>query len=348
MAITIRDVAQLAGVSPSTVSRTCNNHPSISTDTKEKVRAAIEQLGYVHSSSTIRSQKQENHDSKRHIKRMGVILTPSNLSNYENSFNMRALHSISLYCNRNNYSNTVISGETSHDILHNVKHITEYQDVDGFIILYSIPNDPVAAYLEETDLPYVIIGKAATSVQNTIYVDNDNLLAGQEATDYLFKLNHKKIAFIGYEPSFLFSFERQSGYQLSILQHGMTINPDYIVTDCTPPLTELCTVAKLLQDKEHPTGLVVADDTMAVAVIQLCYKLGLNVPNDISIIAFNNSLISVLTAPQLTSIDVNSSQLGSAAAAQLAENIEIPGRIAKKIIVPHQLIERQSATWLDN
>lgn len=348
MAVTIRDVAQLAGVSPSTVSRTCNNHPSISADTKEKVKSAIEQLGYIPSSAAIKSQKQENLDNKRHIKHMGVILAPSNFSNCENSFNLRALHGISLYCSRNNYSNTVIAGETIHDVLDNVKHITEYQDVDGFIILYSIPNDPVAEYLEESNMPYVIIGKAATYVKNTIYVDNDNLLAGQEATDYLFKLNHKKIAFIGYEPSFLFSFERQSGYQLSMMQHGMSINPDYIITDCTPPLTDLCTVAKLLQDSNRPTGLVVADDTMAVAIIQLCYKLGLNVPNDISIISFNNSLISVLTAPQLTSIDVNSSQLGSAAAAQLADNIERLERVSKKIIIPHQLIERQSATWCDD
>lgn len=347
MAVTIRDVAKLAGVSASTVSRTCNNHPSISDETKEKVKAAMEQLGYTPSTNNAKSANAKK-NVVSNIKHMGIILPPSNITNYENSFNLRALRGISLYCTKHGYSNSIITGENRHNLLDNVKIMVDNQDVAGFIVLYTSPSDPLIEYLHDNKVPYVMVGKSDTYSQTTIYVDNDNLIAGQDATEYLFKLNHEQIGFIGYDSKMLFSYERQSGYTLCMMQHGITVPPEYIITDNEPPLTEECSVARLLKSPNRPTAFVVADDTLAVAVLQLCFRLGLNVPNDISIMSFNNSLVSLLTYPQLTSIDINSIQLGEAAAAQLAERIESTSEtLAAKIIVPHSLIERQSCTWCD-
>ena len=86
----------------------------------------------------------------------------------------------------------------------------------------------------------------------------------------------------------------------------------------------------------------VSDDILAVSLERACLEVGLSIPKDLSIISFNNSLLARLTSPQLTSIDVNSCQLGIEAASQIINHMENPNLMATKIIVPHHLIERDS------
>ena len=98
----------------------------------------------------------------------------------------------------------------------------------------------------------------------------------------------------------------------------------------------------LLQSEDRPTALIVSDDLLAVSLERVCLECGLSIPEDISLLSFNNSLFATLTSPPLTSIDINSYQLGVEAAAQIIDHIENPNLVATKIIVPHQLIERAS------
>ena len=93
--------------------------------------------------------------------------------------------------------------------------------------------------------------------------------------------------------------------------------------------------------------MVVSDDIFAVALEQVCLRAGMSIPEDLSIISFNNSLLARITSPQLTSIDVNSYQLGIEAASQLMNHIENPNLLATKIIVPHRLVERKSCRAVD-
>ena len=99
---------------------------------------------------------------------------------------------------------------------------------------------------------------------------------------------------------------------------------------------------KLLEQKDRPTAVVASDDILAVALERTCIRLGLSVPADVSIVSFNNSLLARITSPQLTSIDVNSCQLGMEAASQLINHIENPNLLATKIIVPHVMVVRGS------
>ena len=88
--------------------------------------------------------------------------------------------------------------------------------------------------------------------------------------------------------------------------------------------------------------MLVSDDILAVALEKTCIGLGLSIPGDVSILSFNNSLLSRLTFPPLTSVDVNACQLGIEAAAQMISHVENPELVATKIIVPHHLVERES------
>ena len=99
---------------------------------------------------------------------------------------------------------------------------------------------------------------------------------------------------------------------------------------------------KLLQTSNRPTAFVVSDDLLALAVERVCAHVGLSIPNDISIIAFNNSLYAQLASPQLTAVDINSYALGREAANQILNHAENPNLSATKIIVPHTIVERSS------
>lgn len=337
MAVTIKEVAALAGVSPSTVSRTCKNNPSISEETKEKVRQAMQQLGYEPGPSAASAVL-----SSAPPKTIGIILPPSPKETYENAFYLEAIRGISKFCNSRQVISTIITGQDDQELFQVIQTMAQNGQVDGFILLYVKHEDPILEYLYNEGLLYVLIGKAYQYVNQTIYIDNDNLLAGQEATEYLLGLGHRRIAYLGSASSLMFSADRKAGYQLALTRRQIPLRPEYCLELSSVPKDNPRLLEKLLESPERPTAMVVSDDIFAVALEQVCLRAGLSIPEDLSIISFNNSLLARITSPQLTSIDVNSYQLGIEAASQLINHIENPNLMATKIIVPHRLVERES------
>ena len=335
MTVTIKDVAALAGVSPSTVSRTCKNNPSISSETKEKVRKAMLELGY-------EPNFQASNLASQNSRTIGIILPASAREVYENSFYLEAVRGVSHYCNQKQYMTTIVTGQDENEILQAVRSMSRSGKVDAFIVLYSRKDDPVIDYLFNEGLLYSLIGKATQYTNQSIYIDNDNLLAGQEATEYLYQLGHRRIAYLGSDSNLIFSADRKSGYLLALAKHGLLMRPEYCVEVANVSQNNTEEISALLLQSEPPTAIVVSDDILAVSLERVCLQNKLSIPEDLSIISFNNSLFARLTSPQLTSIDINSCQLGIEAASQIINHIENPGLVATKIIVPHHLIERDS------
>ena len=335
MAVTIKDVAALAGVSPSTVSRTCKNNPSISEETKERVRKAMAELGY-------EPNFQASNLASQNSRTIGIILPASAKEVYENSFYLEAIQGISHYCNGRQYMTTIVTGQDEAEILNAVRSMSRSGKVDGFIILYSKKDDPVIDYLFNEGLLYILIGKATQYTNQTIYIDNDNLLAGREAAEYLYQLGHRRIAYLGSDSSLMFSADRKAGYQLALASHQLPVRPEYCVEVKNVSENNEEAIRGLLMQKVRPTAILVSDDILAVSLERVCLENHLAIPEDLSIISFNNSLFARLTSPQLTSIDIGAGQLGSEAASQIINHIENPNLLATKIIVPHHLIERDS------
>lgn len=335
MAVTIKDVAALAGVSPSTVSRTCKNNPSISEETKERVRKAMLTLGY-------EPNFQASNLASQNSRTIGIILPASAKEVYENSFYLEAIQGISHYCNGRQYMTTIVTGQDEDEILDAVRSMARSGKVDGFIVLYSRKDDPVIDYLFNEGLLYILIGKATQYINQTIYIDNDNLLAGQEATEYLYGLGHRKIAYLGSDSSLMFSADRKAGYQLALASHQIPFRPEYCVEVKNVSENNEELLCRLLTQEDRPTAILVSDDILAVSLERACLENHLSIPEDLSIISFNNSLFARMTSPQLTSIDIGSGQLGSEAASQIINHIENPNLLATKIIVPHHLVERDS------
>ena len=136
--------------------------------------------------------------------------------------------------------------------------------------------------------------------------------------------------------------DRQNGYQLSLLLHGLPINNNYCVEMEGIYSNGYQNLIKLLQTPDRPTAFVVSDDLLALALERVCAQVGLSIPNDVSIIAFNNSLYAQLASPQLTAVDINSYALGREAANQILNHAENPNLATTKIIVPHTIVERRS------
>ena len=340
MAVTVKDVAKLAGVSPSTVSRVCNNNPAISKETRDRVRRAIEELGY----ELPVTQEAAAPAGTRHI---GIILPPSVKEAYENTFYLKAIRGISQVCNLRQVALSVVTGKDYEEVLQSVQTLHRSGKIDGFVLLYSRRSDIVLDYLCEQGLLYVIVGKPSELANQTICIDNDNLLAGREAADYLYNLGHRRIGYIGSKNEFLYAAERRAGYQLSLLLHQLEVRADYCVEMEGVHSEGTEELRALLQQQDHPTAFVVSDDMLALALERVCGQMQLSIPEDISIIAFNNSLYAQLASPQLTAVDINSSLLGQEAANQLINHAENPNLTTTKIIVPHTIVERSSCRRME-
>ena len=159
MAVTIRDVAALAGVSPSTVSRTCQNSPSISEDTKRRVRQAAKQLGYAMGGDPAQSPAPRT---------IGVILPPSAREVYENPFYLEMIRGINQFCNAHQYVSTIVTGRDNDEILAAIRLLVSTGAADAFILLYSRQGDTVIDYLVQANLLYVLIGKAYAYANKTV------------------------------------------------------------------------------------------------------------------------------------------------------------------------------------
>lgn len=334
MAVTIKDVAALAGVSTATVSRVCNGNASTARETRERVLKAIEELGYeVSSPSEPAVQPGMN---------IAVVLPPADRNAYENVFYLKAIRGISQVCNQRGVTTTVVAGENFEEILCSVQTLHRSKRAEGFILLYAKQNDVVVDYLCSQGLVYVVVGKVAELPDQTVCVDNDNIAAGRDATDYLYSLGHRRIGCISEKNNYFYSVDRRGGYQLSLLMHGIQPREEYAVQLEGIAPKDLEVLKNLLQKEDRPTAFVVCDDILAMALERTCAQLGLSIPKDVSLIAFNNSLYTRLSSPGLTCIDISAFELGEQAAAQLISHLENPDLAPIRAIILHKILEGES------
>lgn len=339
MAITIKDVAKAANVTPSTVSRVIADNPRISNKTKRKVRQVMEELGY-----------QPNYKARnlasRTTQTIGLVMPNSTDQVFQNPFFPEVIRGISKMAHMTEYAIQFSTGETEEEIYDGVVRMVQSGRVDGVILLYSRMNDKVRAFLEEKDFPYTMIGKPSYDVEKISHVDNDNFSAAKEVTEYLLQLGHTKIGFVGGNTSLMVTLDRQQGYETALKEAGIPICEEYIVHEDFLIEGGKQAIAELLSLKETPTALVVVDDLMAFGIINTLEEMGLRVPDDISIVGFNNLLLSEISQPPLTTVNINIFDLGYHAAKNLIEIINNPDEPAKRIIVPYQMTVRGSCKKL--
>jgi DNA-binding LacI/PurR family transcriptional regulator len=337
MSVTIKDVAKKANVAPSTVSRVISDSPNISEKTKRKVRKIMDEMGY-HLNLNARTLVQKSTQT------IGIVMKNSTSQSLLNPVFPELLSGISSLCHKQGFSICLTTGESEEDIFQDTVKMVQGKKVDGVIVLYSKRDDQVVPFLMKSGIPFVVIGKPVIEPNKMMYVDNDNFQAGKDATDYVIKRGHRRIGFIGGDPRFEVTVERLNGYKEAVRENNLDNRSEYIKN--FPYNRELGTQAieEILELAEPPTALIVTDDLNALIVLLALRELNIKVPEDISIVSFNNTMISILSTPPLTSVDIQTFQLGYEAARCLIEEIKDPAMFKKRVIIPAIIVERESCS----
>jgi DNA-binding LacI/PurR family transcriptional regulator len=336
MAVTIKDVAKLANVAPSTVSRVIANNPRISEQTKIKVREAMKYLGY-HPNVIARSLANRSSHS------IGIIMPSSAEKALLNPFFPEVIRGISTKSYEKKFALYLSTGITEQEIHEETIGMVQGRRVDGIILLYSRVDDKLMTYLLEQNFPFTVIGKPYKNADKISHIDNDNYKAAMDLTQYLIQQGHKRIAFIGGSLNLVVTTDRLLGYEKALCLSNLPLIKDYVVHEEFLKEGGRDAVSSLLSLKERPTALVVADDIMALGVLSVLSEKGIDVPGDISVVSFNNVMIAELLNPSLTSVDINIFRLGYEAANCLLEIIENHTKPKERIIIPHKIIKRQSS-----
>jgi DNA-binding LacI/PurR family transcriptional regulator len=335
VAVTIKDVAKVANVAPSTVSRVIANSPRISEKTKEKVREVMKQLGY-HPNFIARSL------ASQATRAIGLVLPSSTDIVSQNPFFPIVLGGLSDGAHSKQYALHMTTGKTDEEIFEGVVSMVQGGRVDGVILLSSRVEDPLVSYLLDQNFPFVVIGKPFKHVEQITHVDNDNFKAAKDVTSYLLSLGHEQIGFIGGNLNLVVTVERLLGYEKALRNAGLPLINEYIIHDEFLREGGRDAVQTLLSLKKLPTAMLVADDLMALGVLNALDELGISVPTDVSIVSFNNVLVAEMARPPLTSVDINIFDLGYEAAKNLIQKIENPKEPTKRIIIPYEIVKRSS------
>ncbi|WML49599.1 LacI family DNA-binding transcriptional regulator [Neobacillus sp. PS3-34] len=337
MTVTIKDVAKMANVAPSTVSRVIANSPRISEKTKQKVKEAMDKLGY-HPNFIARSLASQSTQA------IGLVMPSSGDVVFQNPFFPTVLQGISEGAHEKNYALHMTTGKSEIETLDAVIHMVQGRRVDGVVLLYSKVEDKVISYLQGRDFPFVVVGKPYKHVEEITHVDNDNFRAMRDATEYLIGLGHQQIAFIGGSLDLVVTVDRLLGYERALRGADIPLRNEYIIHEEFLREGGQEAVEELMALEHRPTALVVADDFMALGVLNMLDEMGIRVPEDISVVSFNNVLLSEMSKPPLTSVDINIFDLGYQASKSLIQKIENKGEPTKRIIIAHRLVERLSCS----
>ncbi|KMK74749.1 LacI family DNA-binding transcriptional regulator [Alkalihalobacillus pseudalcaliphilus] len=336
MSITIKDVAKKAKVAPSTVSRVIADSPRISQQTKERVREAMEELGY-HPNYNARSLVNQS------TKTLGVIIPSSAKVAFQNPFFPEVLRGITAKAYLDKYGLYLSTGQTDQEILEEVKQMVYSRRVDGIILLYSKANDGVLSFLLEQTFPFVLVGRPQGVEEDEIfYVNNDNIRASKTVTEYLLLLGHERIGFIGGNLDYVVTKDHKMGYERALNNANIPVREEYIVYNDEVLEGGQEAVIEFMTLEERPTALVVADDLMALGVLRMLDEMGISVPEEMSIVSFNNVMLSELSSPPLTTVDINIYELGFQGTDKLIHRIADPSYDVKKTIIPYRFIKRQT------
>lgn len=326
--ITIHDVANSAGVSVSTVSRVLNDKDDVAENTKERVQKVIDQLGYA-SNLAARSMR------SRKTNLIGLIVP-----DVGESYTLEVLKGCNHVIREEPFDLLIY---TTGNIQKNSSPAKEQHYVnllnggltDGLILIA-----PVANTLNSPS-PMVVIdpNESKPDYPSVIATNRDGAM---KIMDYLTSLGHQRIGIVGGRPELMSAVHRLQGYKDGLTHAGITVDENLIeIGDYSVETGKTCAL-KLLSLPDPPTAIFAANDQSAFGVIQAAKERGLRIPQDLSVVGFDNIPESKISNPALTTVDQHLSDLGTTAIQILMKQIkgdDIEVLVQK---IPTELIVRDS------
>ena len=328
--VTIADVATQAGVSVSTVSKVMNDRYGVSEETSQRVRSVIEKLGY---QSSLVAQSLRS----RSTNVIGVLV-----SDIE-PFSAELLKGVAQGIAGTGYDLVVFSdcGQGEDQVGWERRYLARVSTLTDGVLLVT-PSVAVDAF----DSPVVAVDHnvGAPSLPT---VDSHNLRGAVLATEHLLSLGHRRIGFLGGRPDLASAQLREDGYRQALADARIEFRPELVAIGGFAPRIARQAAAQLLALDDRPTAIFAANDVSAIEVIGVARSLGLRVPDDLSVVGFDNVPESALSDPPLTTVDQFVQRMGSQAVDMLVGLIRDPSQRPKHVVLPTRLVVRGSTTSLE-
>lgn len=324
------DVANLAKVSKSTVSQYINNrYEFMSLETKDRIELAIKELNYVpnHLARSLKTNK---------TKTIGLIVR-----DVAGAFSSTVIRGIDDYCKKNKYNVIIYNTDFDPEVEKSSLKLLKEIHVDGIIIMSSGKNNDLIIHEQNSNFPIVLVQLEYDEV-NTSIVISDYRSGSFDATEYLIKLGHKRICFVTQEFEECRSrYLRFQGYLDAIKKNNIKYDENLIqIWDREKGFNN--TPQEMLNIPNPPTAFFTQHLTITIDLLQAFNKLGINIPQDISIIGFDEIPMVDLFKVPVTVVAQSPYKMGNEAAKLLLQKVIENNNEVTKTILPCSLIERSS------
>ena len=328
--VNIHDVARSAGVSAATVSKVINRRHGVAQATSQRVQRVIDELGY---ESSLVARSLRSHRTNV----LGILV-----AEFE-PFSAEILKGVSRAIGGTGYELLAYSGgdRAGAQVGWERRSLTRLSGtlIDGAILVTpsvvgsggSVPVVAIDPHAGPADMPTV---------------DSDNFAGAVVATEHLLTLGHRRIGFLGGRPDLESSRLREAGYRSALAAAGIAVEPELMRIGGYRRETTQAPARELLSLPERPTAIFGANDLSAIATMEVARELGLRLPDDLSVIGFDNVPESAMTTPQLTTIGQPMQQMGAEALSLLIHLIDGSADGSTHVRLPTELIHRGSTRRL--
>lgn len=335
VSVTIKDIAKVAGVSHTTVSRALHGHPAISEETVSRVQQIADELGYV-------PNKAARGLKTRRSGILGVIVR-----RIVDPFFSEVLDGIEEVLSESDYSLFLAASHRDPEREEAIVRLMSERRVDGVIICSTQVGEEHRQQLEQFGVPTVLINnQAAADITRSVY--HDDAEGSRQLTRYLIELGHTKIGYLGNARAGRTTEDRKRGYMEEMQRHSLPIPPEYVI-EGPNGLADGGKVGTraYLELNSPPTGIICYNDVMAIGAIRTLNEAGFRVPEDISVTGFDNIDLAAYVNPPLTTFDQPKYELGCKAAAMMLRLLdkreeELIAPSSDVITLHGKLIRRQS------
>ncbi len=333
MAVTIYDIAEKAGCSPSAVSLAINNSKKISAATKERILKIASELGYTPNFSA------------RSLKRSQTYMIGVIAGTLDNPLSCTMVSGINHVANKYGYSIVLELSSGSFENEKNNINLLRERQVDGLIVFPSVPNTVFPSFIDGINnekIPLVLCGLSNKSQNAINYVKCDNYRGGYIATEHLIKTGCRKIACICAVDERSHAFSRVNGYKQAHVDYGIP-NDEVLILFCPSDSEKIFESTINLLNQYDIDGIFCLYDYMALPVMKAVTALGKKIPDDIAIIGYDNISLSQNLIIPLSSVNTHAYEMGALAAENLIGEIKDPNFIKQPTVFEPELVVRQSS-----
>ncbi|MDQ0876687.1 DNA-binding LacI/PurR family transcriptional regulator [Paenibacillus sp. V4I3] len=332
MSVTIKDIAKLAGVSHTTVSRALNNSPLIQEETKERIRIIAEQMDYTpnYSAKSLVLDRSYN---------LGLFFTTLSKGTSAGFFYeaIRGVNSVI----QDRYQ-LIVKGIDDYTSFHSITR----KSFDGIVVVSQSDDDQaIIDHIASKGIPQVVLNRPVET-SGVLNVLSDEEQGAFLAASYLIEQGHKRIALVEGRKGFKSAQNRKDGFERAMKHYQITVPPVYRM----PGLYDLESGHKAMQQfltlDERPTAVFCCNDEMALGAMKAVSEAGMNVPNDISVVGFDDTVFAAYVTPALTTVRRPIEQISREGALRLLGNIENKQHETEQLLLKTELIVRESVRLL--